>query len=145
MPPSYSHQLDISITDPTIELYEFRRLWPASFTTLVTNYLGFLTFTSDDVDRIRNALVKEAKSSRSLAQMTTTHSAAFDVDLTQESASTASKEATKRRVYTPQKSTRPIGRLDGINHLFVADFQCHINCQVLKICGFPLKSFQIKI
>lgn len=117
VPPSYSHQLDISITDPTVELYEFRRLWPASFTTLVTNYLGFLTFTSDDVDRIRNALVKEAKSSRPLAQMTTTHSAAFDVNLIQDSTSTVSKEATKRRVYTPQKSTRPIDK--DLEHWYV--------------------------
>ncbi|THD27306.1 hypothetical protein D915_001999 [Fasciola hepatica] len=104
--PSYSHQLDLSITDPTVELYEFRRLWPASFTTLVTNYLGYLTFTPEDVDRIREALVKEAKNSRPVTQMTTTHSAAFDSESIQEAVSTATRGATKRRVYTPQKSTR---------------------------------------
>ncbi|TPP64447.1 hypothetical protein FGIG_03185 [Fasciola gigantica] len=107
--PSYSHQLDLSITDPTVELYEFRRLWPASFTTLVTNYLGYLTFTPDDVDRIREALVKEAKNSRPVTQMTTTHSAAFDSESIQEAVSTATRGATKRRVYTPQKSTRVFG------------------------------------
>ncbi|VDP76978.1 unnamed protein product [Echinostoma caproni] len=102
VPPSYSHQLDISITDPTVELYEFRRLWPASFTALITNYLGFLTFTPEDVDRIREALIKEAKTSRPAVSTASTTGLASEL-IPEVS---GKEQSSRRRVCTPQKNGR---------------------------------------
>ncbi|CAH8517663.1 unnamed protein product [Heterobilharzia americana] len=62
---SYSSQLDILIAEPSHDMYEFRRRWPSSFLALVTNYLGFLVFTSDELDQIRELLIKDAKQSNS--------------------------------------------------------------------------------
>ncbi|CAH8847358.1 unnamed protein product [Trichobilharzia szidati] len=58
---SYSTQLDILITEPNQDMYEFRRRWPSSFLALITNYLGFLVFTSDELDQIRDLLIKDSK------------------------------------------------------------------------------------
>uniref|UniRef100_A0A3Q0KRA3 Rho-GAP domain-containing protein n=1 Tax=Schistosoma mansoni TaxID=6183 RepID=A0A3Q0KRA3_SCHMA len=58
---SYSTQLDIFIAEPNQDLYEFRRRYPSQFLALVTNYLGFLVFTSDELDQIREILTKDAK------------------------------------------------------------------------------------
>lgn len=42
-------------------LFEFRRRWPSSFVTLISNYLGFLNIQMHDVERLTQALVDEAK------------------------------------------------------------------------------------
>ncbi|KAF7256306.1 RhoGAP domain protein [Paragonimus skrjabini miyazakii] len=80
-------QLDQSTVKPTVEAYEFRRRWPASFVALVTNYLGFLLFTPDDIDQVRDALTKEAR---------------YTTPMELTSAATAATY----RAFTPQKNIR---------------------------------------
>ncbi|CAH8478740.1 unnamed protein product [Dicrocoelium dendriticum] len=58
----HSAKLDMPTVEPSAEVLEFRRKWPASFATLVINYLGFLSFSPEDSAQITDALVKEAKS-----------------------------------------------------------------------------------
>ncbi|KAF5400975.1 RhoGAP domain protein [Paragonimus heterotremus] len=81
-------QLDQSTVKPTVEAYEFRRRWPASFVALVTNYLGFLLFTPDDIEQVRDALTKEARYTTPM-------------ELT-----TAATTTTTYRPFTPQKNIR---------------------------------------
>ncbi|TGZ62665.1 hypothetical protein CRM22_007324 [Opisthorchis felineus] len=84
-------QLDVSITDPTVEVHEFRRLFPSSFLALITNYLGFLIFTPEDMEQIQDALTKESK--------TTQPPESSPANLT-------SSVPTFGRSFTPQKSVR---------------------------------------
>ncbi|KAH8877251.1 RhoGAP domain protein [Schistosoma japonicum] len=64
---SYSTQLDIFIAEPNQDMYEFRKQYPSKFLALVTNYLGYLIFTSDELDQIREILIKDAKQSYTIS------------------------------------------------------------------------------
>ncbi|KAA3678701.1 uncharacterized protein DEA37_0004352 [Paragonimus westermani] len=85
-------QLDQSTVKPTVETYEFRRRWPASFVALVTNYLGFLLFTPEDIEQVRDALAKEARYTTPM-------------ELTTAATTTTAVSATYR-AFTPQKNVR---------------------------------------
>ncbi|CAH8601651.1 unnamed protein product [Schistosoma margrebowiei] len=66
--------IDIFIAEPNQDLYELRRRYPSQFLALVTNYLGFLVFTSEELDQIREILVKDAKQSQTTTLTSSTTS-----------------------------------------------------------------------
>ncbi|CAH8496358.1 unnamed protein product [Schistosoma turkestanicum] len=114
---SYSTQLDLFTAEPNQDLYEFRRRFPSKFLALVTNYLGFLIFTSDELDQIREILIKDAKQSQmtmSTASMTsstassttTTTTTSVKTDMTASSKSEVNNntsESSGKTQYTPRK------------------------------------------
>lgn len=111
---SYSTQLDIFIAEPNQDLYEFRRRYPSQFLALVTNYLGFLVFTSDELDQIREILIKDAKQSQTTTlTSSTTSTTTVKTDLAtnksevndnnNSSNSNNTNESNSKTQYTPRK------------------------------------------
>ncbi|CAH8538399.1 unnamed protein product [Schistosoma guineensis] len=133
---SYSTQLDIFIAEANQDLYEFRRRYPSQFLALVTNYLGFLVFTSDELDQIREILIKDAKQSQTTTlTSSTTSTTTVKTDLAtnksevndnnNSSNSNNTNESNSKTQYTPRKmlsrlreQKQNVSKENEINHWY---------------------------